>query len=257
MKKEFQISENLKKNSTRFCAALAVAPTFDPHSLQPQFSKPSEQYRSGTLTFVRSGGKSFGITCWHVIETLRQINAETGDQYQLRTMLNGFYVVQDRFIRPKPPFGSGELDIAIRELSPEFAKALGKEEIQLDQVHEPAKIQYGYAVGFPENLKRRLEEKDGYRVAMPHCVVLAEIERESDSRFVMFSQVGREDVAHKDFSGMSGGPIFWSEANHFGIYGIIYEGGVTSASKDLAEIFVYGELAKPKVIRDWIQQVTS
>lgn len=71
----------------------------------------------------------------------------------------------------------------------------------------------------------------------------------------MFSQVRREGVAHEDFCGMSGGPLFWSEANRFGIYGIVYEGGLTSASEEFAEIFVYGELATPAVIREWIQPV--
>lgn len=255
MNKEFPICDVLAGNPARFCAALAVAPTLEPHFRQPQLSKPSEKYRSGTLTFVRSEGRSFGITCWHVIETLRRANAETGKQHQLRTMLNGFYVVLDRFVRPNPPFGAGALDIAIRELSPEFAKALGKEEIQLDGAPEPAEIRFGYAVGFPENLKRRLDEKEGYRVAMPQCEVTAEIERQPERRFALFSQVRREDVAHEDFSGMSGGPIFWSEANRFGIYGIVYEGGVTSASEESAEIFVYGELGTPAVIREWIQQV--
>ncbi len=255
VKKDFPICDALAENPARFCAALAVAPTSAPRSRQPQFSKPSEKHRSGTLTFVTSGGRSFGITCWHVIETLRKANSETGKQHQLRTMLNGFYVVLDRFVRPNPPFGAGALDIAIRELSPEFAKALGKEQIQLDDAPDPAEITFGYAVGFPENLKRRLDEKEGHRVAMPQCEVTAKIERQPERRFSLFSQVQRQDLAHEDFSGMSGGPIFWSEANRFGIYGIVYEGGVTSASKDFAEIFLYGELATPSVIRGWIQQV--
>ena len=50
---------------------------------------------------------------------------------------------------------------------------------------------------------------------------------------------------------MSGGPIFWSTDAHYGILGIVYEGG---AGSDNSSIYVYGELATPRVIRAWISQ---
>lgn len=140
-------------------------------------------------------------------------------------MLNGFNVVLDRFIQPDPPLGEKPPDIAIRELSPDFARALGKEEIDLDNAAEPRDIRIGLAVGFPENLKRRLDEDDGYRVVMPQCEVTSELTHLSDRRFTLFSEVQSEAVKNKEFSGMSGGPIFWSSEDQFGIYGIVYEGG--------------------------------
>ena len=257
MRPRFLICDDLAINPSRFCAALAVVPTIGPDAIQFRFSEPNENYRSGTLTFIKSGGRSYGITCWHVIEALRTVQSITGKPHQLRTMLNGFYVVLDRFINPAPPHGADSLDIAIRELSPDFAKALGKEEIQLDDAVDPAEIHFGYAVGFPENLKRRVSEDSSYRVAMPHCVVLAEFNnRPLDRRFTLFSSVQREDIAHEDFSGMSGGPIFWSNTDRFGIFGIVYEGDVKSSAEASGEIFLYGECATPSEIRDWIRQVT-
>lgn len=176
----------------------------------------------------------------------------------LRTMLNGFYVVHDRFIQPSPSFGSASLDVAIRELHPDFAKALGKEELPLDEMQElTSEVRFGYAVGFPENLKRCLEEDGGYRIAMPQCSVLAEINRQPNQRFTLYSQVRRESVAHEQFSGMSGGPIFWSDENRFGIYGIVYEGDAKTSSEDTADIYVFGELATPDTIRGWIKEVPA
>lgn len=253
----FSVCDALEENPARFCAALAVAPTVDVQPRWPQFTQPSETHRSGTITFIRSGGRSFGITCWHVIEALRQANA-TGNQHLLRTMLNGFYVVHDRFIQPSPSFGSASLDVAIRELHPDFAKSLGKEELPLDDMPElTSEVRFGYAVGFPENLKRRLEEDGGYRISMPQCSVLAEINRQPNQRFTLYSQVRRESVAHEQFSGMSGGPIFWSDENRFGIYGIVYEGDAKSSSEDTADIYVFGELATPDTIRGWIKEVPA
>jgi hypothetical protein len=173
-------------------------------------------------------------------------------------MLNGFYVVHDRFIQPSPSFGSASLDVAIRELHPDFAKSLGKEELPLDDMPElTSEVRFGYAVGFPENLKRRLEEDGGYRISMPQCSVLAEINRQPNQRFTLYSQVRRESVAHEQFSGMSGGPIFWSDENQFGIYGIVYEGDAKSSSEDTADIYVFGELATPDTIRGWIKEVPA
>jgi hypothetical protein len=253
----FSVCDALEENPARFCAALAVVPTVDAQSRLPQFTKPSEAHRSGTMTFVRSGGRSFGITCWHVVETLRKAN-ETGKHHLLRTMLNGFYVVHDRFVQPSPPFGSASPDVAIRELHPDFAKALGKEELHLDDMPDvPSEVRFGYAVGFPENLKQRLEEDRGYRISMPQCTVLAEINRQPDQRFTLHSQVRREAVAHERFSGMSGGPIFWSDEHQFGIYGIVYEGDAKPSTEDTAEIYVFGELATPDTIRGWIKEVPA
>jgi len=253
----FPVCDVLEENPARFCAALAVVPTVDDQSRIPQFSQPSEAHRSGTMTFVRSGGRSFGITCLHVVETLRNAN-KSGQHYLLRTMLNGFYVVHDRFIQPLQPLGSPPLDIAIRELHPDFAKSLGKEELHIDDMSEaPGDISFGYAVGFPENLKRRLEEDHGYRISMPQCTVLVEINRQPNQRFALYSQVHRESVAYEQFSGMSGGPIFWSDDHKFGIYGIVYEGGVQASTEDKADIYVFGELATPDTIRSWIKEIPA
>ncbi|WP_157959017.1 hypothetical protein [Salinicola endophyticus] len=50
----------------------------------------------------------------------------------MRTMLNGFYVVQDRFFIPSADFGQPQPDIAIRELNAAFLETIEKEAIDLD-----------------------------------------------------------------------------------------------------------------------------
>ena len=66
----------------------------------------------------------------------------------------------------------------------------------------------------------------------------------------MFSEL-QKPAPDVNYSGMSGGPIFWSTKDDYGILGIVYEGGAGEENKS---IYVYGEIATPDVIKDWIVQ---
>ena len=68
----------------------------------------------------------------------------------------------------------------------------------------------------------------------------------------MFSELAKPaaDIA---YSGMSGGPIFWSDdQENFGLMGIVYEGG---AGDNGESIYVYGELAAASVVKQWLANV--
>jgi hypothetical protein len=54
---------------------------------------------------------------------------------------------------------------------------------------------------------------------------------------------------------MSGGPIFWSTLETYGIYGIIYEANPTNFAGDKMGIMLAGELATPESIKYWISQI--
>ena len=173
-------------------------------------------------------------------------------------MVNGFYVVLDRFVRPEPQFGDPAVDIAIRELNPDLLSAIGKEPIDLDlQSDLPKSIAHGYAVGFPETMKyKKVEDQSGYRVSMPQVEILAEIDGPPNRRLTLFSELNEPPV-QVDYSGMSGGPIFWSTESDFGIMGIIYEGGVGLELSDGKSVYVYGELATPSIIKGWLTHVST
>lgn len=203
---------------------------------------------------MRSEGRTFGFTCHHVVKHYRDVVAASGTRgsYSMRTMLNGFYVVADKFVQPLGSYGEPEIDAAIREVRPDFVVHLGKEALDLDGMPEPPEsMRHALAVGFPEKLKyHKFDDKPGYRVSMPQLEVLAELPGRPERRFLMFSEL--QKPAHDiEYSGMSGGPIFWSTEDAYGIVGIVYEGG---PSEDLNQIYVYGELATPDVLRGWIAQ---
>lgn len=257
--KKYPICDALYANPSQHCATLAITEnTANAEDGSQRFAQPYEDLRNGTLTFVKSGGRVFGITCWHVIDHFRQQLVISGSTHShtMRTMVNGFYVVLDRFIRPQPQFGDPLLDIAVRELNPDFPSTIGKVPIDLDmQLEAPQVFSYGYAVGFPEAMKfKKKEDLGGARISMPQLEILAEIDGLPTRRFTLYSELDRPPV-HADYSGMSGGPIFWSTESDYGVFGITYEGGVGSELSGGKNLYVYGELATPILIKEWLNQI--
>jgi hypothetical protein len=120
----------------------------------------------------------------------------------MRTMVHGFYVVLDRLIKPQPQFGDSEvdIDIAIRELNPDFPPAIGKVPINLDaQAPAPDYIEHAYAVGFPETAKyKKMEDQTGYRISMPHLEILAELRGMPTRRFTLYSELPKRPD-HTDY----------------------------------------------------------
>jgi hypothetical protein len=252
---EYPIAEKLHRNAAIHCVTLVVTENINTRSSAPLLAQPDAALRNGTLTIVKSEGRTYGITCQHVIRHYRDVLAASGDpgSHTMRTMLNGFYVVIDRFVQPRAQLGDSIPDIAIREINPDHVAHIGKEAIDLDAMSVmPEKMRHAYAVGFPETLKYHKYDNDqlGYRVSMPHIEILAELQGRPDKRFTMFSEL-QTPAPDIDYSGMSGGPIFWSTEENYGILGIIYEGGPGKSNETM---FVYGEIATPDVIKSWIAQ---
>ncbi|MDO8546076.1 MAG: hypothetical protein Q7R68_01825 [Nitrospirales bacterium] len=259
--KKFPICDSLSVNPAKHCAALVVTENaVKDQNGWPQFAQPSDELRNGTLTYVKAFGKVYGITCWHVIEHFRKQLSKSGNQYShsMRTMVNGFYDVQDRFIRPQPQLGDQQLDIAIRKLGPDFAATIGKIPLDLDaQTPATLDIEHGYAVGFPETMKHKMtEDHKGYRISMPQAEILAEIKGLPTRRFALHSEL-ESKPSQTDYSGMSGGPIFWSTEDSYGIFGIIYEAGVGSELSEGKSVYVFGEVATPDLIKGWLCQLPA
>lgn len=249
------------ENASIHCASLVITENvIAGDSGMPSFAQPSDELRSGTITFVKYKEKTYGITCWHVIEIYRNYLSKSASEFShsMRTMVNGFYVVLDRFVKPKPDLGLPEIDIAIREINPGHINAIGKIPYDLENESSvPSAIGHGYAVGFPEVLKRKVNVNSfGHQISMPQVEILAEINGMPDNRFSLNSELP-ERPEKEEYSGMSGGPIFWSTEEHYGIFGIIYEGGIGSELSDGKSVHIYGEKAGKQEIINWISQVNA
>lgn len=254
----YPIAEKLIENSFIHCSTLAIAESLVKGEFDLQVGHPNEKSRNGTLTFVTTEGKVYGITCWHVIEYLRELIKKSGKEYShsLYTMTPRPYIVTDRFIRPTSNSEYHQLDIAIRQVRADFVRALGKEPIDLDNQVIPKNIEFGYAVGFPEELKYVKDNSNLNKtlISLPTVSILAEIERKPDSRFTLFSEFDKPQ-GYDTYSGMSGGPIFWSTADAYGIFGITYEANPTSFAGEKMGIMLSGEVATPETIKHWISQL--
>ena len=258
---DYPVCDVLYENAAVHCAALVITPNVIAGSPGlPLFAQPSDELRSGTITFVMYKGKVYGITCWHVIEIYRQFLKGSGSEYThtMRTMVNGFYAIHDRFIRPIPDVGMPDIDIAIREINPKHVSAIGKVAYDLDNESTPPwEIKYGYAVGFPENMKKKVNVNSfGHQISMPQVAILAEINGMPNHRFSLNSELPKRPN-QEDYSGMSGGPIFWSTKSEYGMFGIIYEGGVGSELADGKSVHIYGEKASKQDIIKWVSQVNA
>jgi len=258
---DYPICDRLKENAAIHCAALVITKNIvTSGSGMPSFAQPSDELRSGTITFVEYKGRVYGVTCWHVIEIYRNYINKSGNNFShsMRTMLNGFHVILDHFIRPSSDFGLPKVDIAIREISSKHVNAIGKLPYNLDNDSSvPSEIRHGYAVGFPEALKRKVNiNSSGHQISMPQVEILAEINRMPDSRFSLNSELPKRPK-QDEYSGMSGGPIFWSTDDNYGIFGIIYEGGIGTELSGGKSVHVYGEKADRQDIIKWISQVNT
>lgn len=254
---QYKLNGQLVDNAGVHCACLGIYKNHINDNrglLRPP--SPLDILRNCTITFVKSEGKVYGITCWHVIEQLQEYHDETGDTYShsFYTLVKGFNCIINTFINPKSENVNTFIDIAIRELNPALLESIGKVPLDLDNQITPYDIKFGYAVGFPETIRYKKSFMDGEQISMPQCEILAEINRIPKERFVLHNEL--ENVPKpKNYSGMSGGPIFWCNGENYGIYGIAYEAGTGGELTGDHGIFVYGEYAAPEEIKMWIDQI--
>lgn len=257
--KLFPLSDALIENPSRYCATLAISESLIETEKNIRIGQPDENSRNGTITFVKTEGRVFGITCWHVVEYLRDLNKKSkrDDSHSFYTMTPRPYIVVDSFIRPTSLTEYYELDIAIRQVSSRFVKGIGKEAIDLDTQIKPKKIDFGITAGFPEGLKYHKEGNlydSMKKISLPTVTILAEIDKMPSEKFTLFSEF---DKAHeyKTFSGMSGSPILWSTRKTNGIFGIAWEINSCIELNNGKSIMVKGELASPEIIKHWISQI--
>lgn len=258
MKNDFPLCNFFNNNDALHCASLVITPNLiEDNRGRKTFSQPSEVISNGTITFIEYDQKTYGITCWHIIEIFRNAENKHGENsHTMRTMVNGFYIILDQFVRPSPELGQSQIDIAIREMNPEHIKKIGKAPIKLEFLPDiPDELHHAIAIGFPTKLKYKKPENAAFhRISMPHVSIVAELSGGKPiQRFNMFSELGEKpDVI--DFSGISGGPIYWSTEKDYGIIGINYESVAGSEMLGEKSIQVSGELATPEIIKKWIQE---
>ena len=194
---------------------------------RPKPKRPTE-IRNGTVSFVKIGNRSFGITCHHVIDKYINYKKQHDDViFNIGTV--ELDPVAQLFDSDK------KIDIALIELTNNQIKHLTSNGKIGSQVYKPAKWpptqpqkgEYVIFGGFPGSL--RVVESFNEIVFYSWSSGGSRIDSTSDERFISafereywirsFGQKHLLDL--KSLGGMSGGPAFIKRDLHFEFVGII------------------------------------
>lgn len=126
-------------------------------------------------------------------------------------------------VPPKDVAARSAPDVAIRPIDSRLPAHIGKAAFVVTRSNcAPVEFQHGRAVGFPTNLKKDTVDNGPMYSAMPCVHAIAERVHKSADQIIFRSDIPeRYDIA--SLSGMSGGPVFWSDEHNFGIAGIVIE----------------------------------
>jgi hypothetical protein len=218
----FQFADEIKQ-ACQYCATIGRA------NLRHFFERgfvPRHTDATATVTFIRLEGQTYAVTAAHVIATFdRQAGEENAGLEAYFVPSGNGTIIQPPFIRPPAVYSDPAPDIAITPIAPDLPARAGKVLFELRQQPRPTyPVPYAVAVGFPTLAKEQREEPVGSRLAMAcvHAVAEGLPGPEYADQVQFFSEVERNsDIV--SLSGMSGGPVFWSDPDQFGLLGFIKE----------------------------------
>jgi hypothetical protein len=212
---QFEFADELQE-SGKHCATLAhatnVARGFIPNTDDP----------TATVTFILFEGKTYAVTAGHVIDIFSKASAKEDADFE------GYFVpaqpgtcIGPPFVTPPARFPDAAPDIALRPIDSGLPAHLGKRPFELLKNAIPTfPLPYALAVGFPTAEKRQTHDE---RVALQCVWAVAQGLQSPDRDQVQFwSEIPNRPNIGK-LSGMSGGPVFWSDGTAFGLLGFVKE----------------------------------
>ena len=233
------IDANKKINIWRFCAHAFIASTFfgtlickDSDLVFAEFDHDS--VRSGTLTFVSYKGEFFAITCKHVLDALEKKQTswknEQIEKYGHDPVFEGYHLFtpigknQYHFnykLTPVPVRDDGsQPDIAIARVKYHSIDRLGRKSIPLSK--KDILPETGIVSGYPEQ-QRVIYQGKNINTLSPKftsCIATLQITAKGD---ILVQDTIDDHKGLNVLSGMSGGPIVWSDGDEFGLAGIARE----------------------------------
>lgn len=259
----------------KYCAPIFVASSFlgtficdDKNLIPNEFDENS--VRNGTLTFVSYKGETFAITCKHVLDALEnkqktwkkdQINKHGFEPpiegFQLFTPIDNHQYHFNYKLSPVPKRDDGtQPDVAIARVNSHSISRLGRQPILLTRKNQLPEA--GIASGYPEQQRviRAGEKLNTFGPKFVTCVATLQVTANGG----LLIQDTIEDHKGLDvLSGMSGGPIIWSDEKEFGLAGIVREGlDVRPKEGQLMTedgILIHGERITPEIFERWIDGI--
>jgi hypothetical protein len=188
---------------------------------------PDAASESATVSFIKVKGKTYALTAHHVIEVLDRLAMLDGSRFE------GYACVQapgvaigGPFLRPPADYPYSPPDIAICPVHERLPAQINKTPFEVypeDDATWP--VTHAVAVGFPTLAKRDTQDEQGrIRLALPCVHALAEgLDSSDSSDQVQFHSEIEEKPGIVSLSGMSGGPVFWSDGTRSGLIGFVKE----------------------------------
>lgn len=268
------LDKNQKLVTDIYCAPIFICPTFigafqgteEDLIFDGNFTETS--LRSGTVTFVKYKKECFAITCKHVIDTLeaqeslaqKRYEALVGDGKSPEEPMVGFYTpignIQHHCnykftVVPQPEYGK-EIDAAIARVDEEYIKLIGRKPIVLTKKSNIPNT--GIASGFPEE-QRHLDDYDSIRKFYAKFVTCTATIEETQNGEYFLNDVISEHNGVNNLSGMSGGPVLWSNFHKFGLLGIVKQGADIQPSDDgffdTNSIYIKVEAITSELVEEW------
>lgn len=241
--------------------------------------------RNGTLTLIEFNNIEYGITCGHVLDALESFNT-TNDRMMSKycelplppiakyhffvSMNNHQYHVNANFHKAPVEYGMPRPDIAIAKLPPNFVKLIGKKCINMKDWPDEAVLNdsslTGIACGYPEmNRTSRDTDKLGLKTLGKGFISLvAKFDALAKDKIRIIDIIDNTNGVNI-LSGISGGPMFWSTNNDWGLAGIIKQGSdlipkIESENENQVyepAINVVAEVVTKEKMKFWINQLPA
>jgi hypothetical protein len=207
---------------------------------------PETAEETATVTFVKIFGRVYAATAGHVIKILMRKAKEDGFEYE------GFYCPQSPgvailgpFLSPPEDYLGRQPDIALCPVDAHLPKRIGKAPFEVLPEGDAAwPVTHALAIGFPTSAKYDVEGQKGrVTLALPCVRAVAEgLNSSGESDQVMFNSELLERPNIVSLSGMSGGPVFWSDDERFGLIGFVKEALDVTSTPDVDTFYT-----EPKV----------
>lgn len=202
----------------RYCAPISYVQT-ERLTSQPV---PDPTEPTATVTFIQFRDRTYAVTAAHVVNSFRASVPDPQNWTFFIPTAPG-HTLFDHFYQPPAEFLTQRPDAVIRRIDPGLPPYLGKEAFLLTEDAQPDLFPYALAVGYPTARKKKLTHDDGWQVAMECCQAAAEgISRGTSDQVQFYSEIhARPEIT--SLSGMSGGPVLWSDGTMRGLIGIVKE----------------------------------
>ncbi len=217
----YLVADDLKA-ACKHCATFSrgTIKTFVERQFVPEVTAPT-----ATVTFIEFEGRCYTVTAFHVVDEFdKMAKREDCDPEGYAVPVGKGLFIQPPFVRPATPIVGYRPDIALCPMKPEHLERIGKRPYRVARTPELSfPVPYALAVGFPTTSKSERAEDGGVQLELPCVWAVAEgVSTRDADQIQFFSEIVQ---AHEvgSLSGMSGGPVFWSDGVQHGLLGFVKE----------------------------------